>query len=49
MHTDLKNIEVGDFFARFSQKVLTDLKTNFTKFDLATTFRSQDMTVLIST
>ena len=29
----------------FSQKILTDLKTNFTKFELSTTFRFQDIPV----
>ena len=37
-HSGLKN------FARFSLKFLTDLMTHFTKFELSTTFRYQDMT-----
>ena len=33
------------FCSVFSQKFLTDLKTNFTKFELSTTFRSQNTTL----
>ena len=32
----------------FFQKILTDLKTVFTKFDLFPTFRSQNVTIYIS-
>ena len=40
---------VGIFFVRFfSQKVTTGLKTNFTKFELSTTNRSQDVKDSIS-
>ena len=34
--------------ARFSLKISKQIKTNFTKFELSTTFRSQDKTVEIS-
>ena len=37
-----------NFCSVFSQKMLTVLKTNFTKFERSKTFRYQDMTVLIS-
>ena len=33
-----KGIQVEYFCSVFSQKILTDLKTNFTKFELSTTF-----------
>ena len=33
------------FWLIFSRKTLTNLKTNFTKFELSTTFRSQDIII----
>ena len=33
------------FLLGFLSKFLTDLKTNFTKFELSTTFRSQDLRI----
>ena len=41
----LKGIEVEDIFLGFSQNLSTDLTTNFTKFELSTSFRSRDITV----
>ena len=40
-----EGIQVKKFFARFSQKNLTDLKINFAKFELYVTFHCQDMTI----
>ena len=37
-----------NFYSVFPQKILTDVKTNFTKFELSTTFCSQEMTIWIS-
>ena len=48
-HNKLKGHSGRKFFClAFSQKFLTDQKTNFTNFELSTTFCFQDMTHNIS-
>ena len=45
MASFLKGHSGQKFSSVFSQKKLTNMKTNFTKFELSANFRSQNMTI----